>query len=85
MARRQVQPCRPEHETYDGSEQLQGGAGVGGGGEGAGGGGGGVYGIMFVEPRRTQPPLVTEPSELHDIMSPAFIWTFEGPPLPDQR
>ena len=79
-------PCGPEHAWYDGLAQADmGGNGVGGGGDGTGGGGGGIA-IGVVEPQMIQPPLTTEPSEYQVILSPAFISTFEGPPLaPDQR
>ena len=78
-------PCGPEHAWYDGLAQADmGGNGVGGGGDGTGGGGGGIA-IGVVEPQMIQPPLTTEPSELHDMTSPAFISTLVGPVVPDQR
>ena len=81
--RRQAQPPAPMHETsLLAALQFMGGEGIGGGGEGTGGGGGGIA-IGESAPQMIQPPLVTEPSDIHDMMSPACIMTLVGPVVPE--
>ena len=75
-----AEPLVTCHMALEASGGNGGGGGGGGGGEGEGGGGG--IADAVVEPQMMNPPDVTLPSELHDIVAPAAICTLAGPVVP---